>query len=135
MIPKDVELPGNRRFGLFFCAVFALLATICWFGAAFPAAAALALASFMIALVALVRPLLLEPFNRAWIALGLTLGAIFNPIVLGILFFGIITPVALATRLFGRDELRLRRPATANGSHWINRDPPGPDPDTLRRQY
>lgn len=135
MIPKGVELPSDRRFGLFFCAVFALFAAICFFRGALPAAAAFAAASVLIALVALVRPLLLRPLNRAWLALGLLLGAIINPIVLAILFFGIITPVALATRLFGRDELRLRRPISASGSHWIGRNPPGPDPDTLRRQF
>ena len=50
---------------------------------------------------------------------GLLIGMIVSPIVLGIIFFFIFTPIALVTRVFGRDELRLRM--TNEGSYWIKR--------------
>ena len=127
-------LPSDRRFGVFFAAVFAIATLYAWFVAArlavvLPCAAAAA--GFL--LLALVRPALLRPLNRAWALLGRTLGRIVSPIVLGAIFFLLITPVALLTRALGRDELRLRRhPAQ---SYWIERESPGPTPESFRNQY
>lgn len=61
------------------------------------------------------------------------LGKIVSPIVLGIIFFLLISPVALVTRAFGRDALRLK--AAETGSLWITRTPPGPDPESFKNQF
>ena len=50
------------------------------------------------------------------------------------IFFLVITPVALVGRWRGRDELRLRRRAGAT-SHWIDRERPGPQPESFRNQF
>jgi hypothetical protein len=65
--------------------------------------------------------------------LGLFLGRFVSPIVLGILFFIVITPVAIATRLAGRDALKLRKQDV--DSHWIDRKPPGPEPESFKEQF
>ncbi len=57
--------------------------------------------------------------NLWWIKLGYFLGKIISPIVMGIVFFIIVTPIGLLLRLFGKDILRLKR---NKNSYWINRD-------------
>jgi low temperature requirement protein LtrA len=90
-----------------------------------------AAALFLAASIA--HPRLLAPFNRAWHRLGLLLGKVISPIVLGVIFFLVITPVAVVTRLAGRDALRLRKRSVR--SHWVERAPPGPGPSSFRNQF
>jgi hypothetical protein len=77
---------------------------------------------------------LLAPLNRAWTRLGLLLGRIVTPIVLGLMFFMSIVPIGLILRARGKDLLRLKFDRTAK-SYWIERTPPGPPPETMRRQF
>jgi hypothetical protein len=86
------------------------------------------------AAVAWMRPAWLRRANDLWIKLGLLMGRIVNPIVLGLLFYLVITPFGLGARLFGKDLLRLRLDRTAK-SYWIERTPPGPAPETMRQQF
>ena len=51
---------------------------------------------------------------------GFLLGIIVSPIIMGLIFFGIFTPIAILMRLFGRDELRLR--FKKQSSHWVIKD-------------
>jgi hypothetical protein len=51
--------------------------------------------------------------------LGFLLGKIISPIILGVIFFGLITPYGIVMRMFGRDELNLKK--IKNKSYWINR--------------
>ncbi len=129
---QSSPLPTNRRFGALFVVVFSLVAAwAAWRSHALLLTIAIALATTT-ALLAWFRPTRLAPFNRAWMAFGLLLGRIISPIVLGAMFFLLITPVAMVTRAFGRDALRLKRGAS---SYWIERTPPGPESDSFRRQY
>jgi hypothetical protein len=84
--------------------------------------------------VALLRPNVLAPLNRIWTKLGLLMATVVSPIVLGLLFFIVVTPVGLLMRLVGKDPLRLRHDSGAN-SYWIVRQPPGPPGDTMRDQF
>lgn len=82
----------------------------------------------------LVYPRVLAPLNRLWTRLGLVLHRLANPVILGILFFGVVTPTGWLMRALGKDPLRLRRDPSA-GTYWIERDPPGPAPDSLKDQF
>ncbi len=127
-------LPRERTFGALFTVVFALVAAWgAWRGHPVVAAAALGLA-VVVALLAWRSPRTLAPANRAWYRLGLLLAAIVSPVVLAIMFYGVITPTALIGRLAGRDVLRRRRP-DASGTCWVRRDPPGPDGSSFHRQF
>jgi hypothetical protein len=95
------EQVADRSFGLLLTAV--LLAV----GLRHLRVWALAAAVVML-LVALAMPSVLRGPRRAWMRLGSLLGAIVNPIVLGVLFFFVITPAGLLGRVIGRDPLRLR---------------------------
>ena len=97
------QLPTNRKFGWFFAALFVLLGAYAyWKLWAEVATAGFVILGVLFAVVTLVSPQLLSPLNRLWYGLGLALGKIVSPIVLGIFFFAIITPISLITRLFGR---------------------------------
>ena len=73
------------------------------------------------------------PLNKAWMRLGFLLGVIINPIVLGLIFFLLFTPIALLMRLFGRDELRLR--VKNRSSHWKNRNIRSIGMNTFKQQF
>lgn len=129
---EPVTLPTDRKFGFVFVVVFLLAAfslyrhghSLYWL---FIGLAALTL------LIALVKPGLLRPANKAWMALGLLLSKIVTPVVLAVLFFVIFSPIGLIMKAFGRDAMR-RKISAATSSYWIVRDPPGPDGASLREQ-
>ena len=130
---ESVQGSPNRSFGLLFAVVFALigLLPLMFGGDARPWALVLA-ALFLLA--ALAFPAVLTPLNRWWMRFGLLLHRIVSPFVLGIMFFGVITPIGLVMRLFGKDPLRLQLDKSA-GSYWIERTPPGPAPETFKDQF
>ena len=129
----EVEGSSNRSFGLVFTGFFAVVAGIsAWrHGWMWPYAGGLA-AAFLI--VSFAAADLLAPLNRAWMKFGLLLGKIVAPIVLGLLFFLSVVPIGLILRARGKDLLRLKRDPSAQ-SYWIMREPPGPPPETMRKQF
>src|SRR5262245_44941360 len=127
------RLPSNRSFGLTFTVVFALLAALLWWRQR-PAAPWLAGLSVLFLAVTVVRADWLLPLNRVWMRFGLLLNAIVSPIVLGVLFFGVFTPVGLVMRALHRDPMRRKWDDGAR-SYWMTRDPPGPSPESLRDQF
>ena len=135
-IDQTHPLPSERSFGLLFGAVFALLAGYGWLFKGWPLAVVLSLVAVALAFVLLgfVAPRVLRPLNWLWFQLGQLLGKIVSPIVLGAIFFLMLTPVSLVTRLFGRDELRLKRKASQT-SYWLDRVPPGPEPESFKNQF
>ena len=94
---------------------------------------ALAVAGAVLA-AALVKAELLAPFNKVWIKIGLVMHRIVSPVVLALLFYGVVTPTGLIMRALGKDPLRLRFDRNAE-SYWIRRDPPGPDPESMKNQF
>jgi hypothetical protein len=129
----DFKHSSNRSFGLTFAGVFLVIAALSWWrgGALWPYLGVVA-AGF--AAAALAMPRILSRPNRLWARFGLLLHRIVNPVVMGLLFFATVTPIALAMRLAGKDFLRLKLDPEA-ASYWIERNPPGPTPDSMRRQY
>ena len=63
---------------------------------------------------------LLTPLNKLWMKFGLLLGKIVSPVVMTIIFFGVVTPTGLIMRIFGKDILKLNK--NNNDSYWENRD-------------
>lgn len=128
------NLPSNRNFGFLFAGGFVLLAAyVGYHGANVTTVYGWLIAGVVIGLVAIIKPSLLTPFNKAWMNLGDLMGKVVSPMVLGIIFFVLITPVALVTRLLGRDELRLKKANVS--SYWIDRAPPGPAGDSFKNQF
>jgi hypothetical protein len=90
--------------------------------------------SVLCLVLALAWPAGLAPFNAAWMRLGAILHRIVSPLVLGMLFYLTVVPTGLVMRALGKDPLRLRFDRAAP-SYWIERQPPGPAPDSLRNQF
>lgn len=134
LVPKEfVRASSDRSFGIVFGVVFLIVAVLPLFlSGGIRVWAAIASASFF--LVAFVLPKLLAPLNRLWIRFGLLLHHIVSPVVLGILFYLFVTPMSLVMRVMGKDFLRLRFDS-ASRSYWIERNPPGPRPDSLNNQF
>jgi hypothetical protein len=127
------QLPTNQKFGWFFSSMFAVLAAYSYWKVWDKFAVTALVVALMFAALTLLHPKLLSPLNRLWYQLGMLLGKIVSPIVLGIIFFVLITPTSLVTRLFGRDELKLKKRSAE--SYWIDRSPPGPSSDSFNNQF
>lgn len=130
---KQPKLPSDRSFGFTFAVVFALLGGwLYWRGNQYGLPAFLVSAAF--AFLSLTIPRLLHPLNVVWMKFGLLLNKIVSPIVLGAIFFIVITPVGLFFRVTGRDALRRAFEKSAS-TYWIERTPPGPNSSSFPRQF
>lgn len=86
--------------------------------------------------LALIRPSVLVPLERLWMKLGEALGRVMQPLVLGLIYFVLITPVALGGRLLGRDALRMRaKRRGASSTYWVQRDAPAIEPESFKHPY
>ena len=129
---QQVELPSNRKFGLFFSSVFFILAAYFIYAQSKTIALVMLLVALLFLVIAFFKADLLLPLNKIWMRFGLLLGRVISPIILGIIFFGLITPYSIVIRIFGRDELRLR--ISKNKTHWITRSQSSPQTD-FKRQF
>jgi hypothetical protein len=130
---EPVSSSSNRAFGFVFAAVFTIIALWPWFfGSQVRVWSVTVGAVFLV--VAWLWPAVLGPLNRVWARFGLLLHRIVSPVILGVMFFVVVTPMGLVMRALGKDPLRLRFDREAR-SYWIDRQPPGPAPDTLNNQF
>jgi large-conductance mechanosensitive channel len=133
---EPIEAGSNRAFG---CVVGAVLMAI---GAAkVVVAAAITPVSILIFApgavllwLGIVAPSRLSAVNRLWLKIGAVISKIINPIVLALLFFLVVTPMALVMRLAGKRPLRLV-PDRAAASYWLAREPPEGGPSSMTRQF
>lgn len=129
----EAAAPTERSFGLVFTAVFGIVAGLpLLFGQA-PRLWALALAAAFLA-VTLVAPRRLAPLNRLWHRFGQALHHVVNPVILGAMYFLILTPVGVVMRLLGKDPLRLRADPSA-ATYWIDRDLSRSPTETFKDQF
>ena len=118
----DVKISSNRSFGLVFFIVFLLIASypIIYNGE-------VRTWSLLISLIFLVLGLfnskILSPLNKLWFKFGILLGKIISPLVMGIIFFFVVTPIGLIMRLMGKDVLNLKY-NNKNKSYWIEKSGP-----------
>jgi hypothetical protein len=129
----EVTNSSDRSFGLTFTGFFLLVGLWPLVRGGPVRTWALVLATIFLVLL-LVRPRLLAPLNRLWLRVGLLLHRVVNPLVMCVMFYGVITPMGLVMRWFGRDPLRLHLEPDVP-SYWIERRPPGPAPDTMSNQF
>ncbi|MEW6132426.1 MAG: SxtJ family membrane protein [Pseudomonadota bacterium] len=130
---QTVKTSSDRFFGLTFFAVFLLIALWPLLGDRPLRPLALG-TSFAFLAAALARPALLAPLNRLWLKFGALLHSITSPIILGFMFYLVIMPIGLVMRLTGKDLLRLEF-EPESPTYWIRREPPGPDKNSLNRQF
>ena len=117
----DIKISSNRSFGIVFFVVFLLIAfyPLTYGGE-------IRIWSVITSLIFLVSGLFnskfLTPLNKLWFRFGIFLGKIISPVIMGIIFFLVVTPIGLIMRLLGKDVLNLKY--SKNKSYWIEKDGP-----------
>ena len=119
---SETKLPSNKKFGFFFTFVFAVASAYFYNSSSESLSYAFGLTSLLFLIISAVKAEILLPLNKLWMHFGHLLGMIVSPIVLGLIFFGLFTPIAILMRVSGRDELRLK--LTQKASYWITRSEP-----------
>ena len=114
-----LKIGSNRSFGIIFFIVFLIIAL--W---PILNSEDIRVWSFIISIffffLGIFNSKLLTPLNRLWMKFGLLLGKIVSPVVMTVIFFGVVTPTGLVMRIFGKDILKLNK--NNNNSYWENRD-------------
>ena len=75
--------------------------------------------SLIFLIITIIRPNLFTFLNRLWIQFGIFLGKVISPIVMGLVFFFVVTPIGVLVRILKKDVMGLKRGAS---SYWINRE-------------
>jgi len=125
----DIKIGSNRSFGIVFFVVFLIIAT-------YPLINddELRLWSLIISIVflflGLVNSKILNPLNKLWFKFGIFLGKIISPLVMGIIFFLVVTPIGLLMRLLNKDLLNLK--FNNNNTYWIEKTEPK---SKMKNQY
>ena len=125
----DIKIGSNRSFGIVFFVVFLIIAT-------YPLINGdeLRLWSLIISIVflflGLVNSKILNPLNKLWFKFGIFLGKIISPLVMGIIFFLVVTPIGLLMRLLNKDLLNLK--FNNNNTYWIKKTEPK---SKMKNQY
>ena len=115
----DLKIGSNRNFGIVFFLVFLIIAI-------YPLTNGneLRLWSLIISIVflflGLINSNILNPLNKLWFKFGIFLGKIISPLVMGIVFFLVVTPTGLIMKFLGKDLLKLKK--NKNSTYWLNKD-------------
>ena len=117
----EIKIGSNKSFGIVFFFVFLLIAV-------YPLIKNqdIRLWSLTVSVVFLTLGIfnskILNPLNKLWFKIGIFLGKIVSPLIMGIIFFLVVTPIGLLMRLFRKDLLNLK--FNNNKSYWIEKDGP-----------
>ena len=118
---KDIKIGSNRSFGLVFFVVFLLISIYPFLKDGNIRIWSLII-SFIFLFLGLLNSNLLSPLNKLWFKFGLFLGKIISPIIMGIIFFLVVTPIAVIMRLLKKDLLNLK--FKENNTYWIDKSGP-----------
>ena len=117
----EIKIGSNKSFGIVFFVVFLLIAI-------YPLInnGELRIWSFVIAIIFLILGLInskvLTPLNKLWFKFGLLLGKVVSPLIMGIIFFFVVTPTAFIMRIIGKDLLNLK--FNNKKTYWIEKTGP-----------
>ena len=120
-IPKLEKISSNRIFGLLFFLVFFIIAFWSFRGDVDQIKVWSIGFSVVFLVLGLINSKLLTPLNKSWHYLGIVLGMVVSPIVMGIIYFLVVSPIGFIMRLLGKDLLRLKFDKNIK-SYWINKD-------------
>ena len=130
---ETFQRSSDRAFGLVFTVFWSIVAVApLRKGGSIRTWAVILAAAFLVCV--LIRPTVLAPLNRLWQRFAGLLQTFTNTIVMTILYFSTVVPFGLIMRLMNRDVLRLKWDR-ACASYWIPRNPPGPQPESMKDQF
>ena len=125
----DIKISSNRSFGIVFFIVFLLVAVYPFFKSGDIRLWSL-IVSLIFLILGLINSNILTPLNKIWFKFGIFLGKLISPLIMGLIFFLVVTPIGLIMRLLGKDLLNLKY--GKNKSYWIKKD--GPE-SKMRNQF
>ena len=117
----DIKISSNKSFGIVFFVVFLIIAI-------YPLSHGgdiriwSTIISFIFLVLGLLNSSILTPLNKIWFKFGIFLGKIISPLIMGIIFFLVVTPIGLIMRILGKDVLNLKY--NKNKSYWIEKNGP-----------
>ena len=117
---SKIKISSNRNFGLVFFFVFFAIGLWPLIGGGHARIWSIVIAVVFLFL-ALINSKLLTPLNRLWFKFGMLLGAIISPIVMGLVFFLVVTPISFFMRIIGKDLLSQKYDKNKK-SYWIKRE-------------
>jgi len=118
---SEIKMGSNRSFGLVFFIVFLIIALWSFRGESHQIKTLPFYFSLAFLILGLINSKLLTPLNKLWFKFGMLLGAVVSPIVMGVVFFIVVTPIGLFMRMINKDLLRKKFNKKVK-SYWINRD-------------
>jgi Saxitoxin biosynthesis operon protein SxtJ len=130
---QAVSTAELRKFGLTVGGVFLVLGTISWYRGHTIAPRIMWALGVLLVVPGLLAPAVLRPVQKGWMGMATVLGEVNSRIILGVLFFLVVTPIGFVMRLFG-DPLR-RSLADGKTSNWIRRAPAPVDRARYERQF
>lgn len=132
---ETVKPPSEKSFGITFAVVFGLIAAWLYWRKHVPIWSVMATAAGLFFLAAgFLTPQVLRPINLIWLKFGLLLHKIVNPIVMGLLFYVVFTPMGFIMRLAGKDLLSLKLEKAA-ASYWTQRQTTGEVEASMKNQF
>ena len=117
---SNIKISSNRNFGLVFFIVF-LIVTIWPITYDEPVRIWSAIISLVFLILGLMNSILLTPLNKLWFKFGMILGAIVSPVVMGVVFFLVVTPIGIIMKIMGKDLLNKKYDKKKR-TYWIKRD-------------
>ena len=117
----DIKVSSNRSFGIVFFIVFLLIATYPLLNGNDVRVWSL-LISFGFLILGLMNSKILSPINKLWFKFGLILGKIISPLIMGIIFFVVVTPIGVVMRVLKKDLLNLKY--NQKETYWIKKTGP-----------
>ena len=121
MNQNDVKIGSNKSFGIVFFIVFLLISLYPLINQENIRIWSLII-SFIFLILGLLNSKILNPFNKLWFKFGMILGRIISPIIMSIIFFLVVTPIALIMKLLKKDILNLKFNKTR--TYWIEKSGP-----------
>ena len=121
MDQNDIKIGSNRSFGIVFFVVFLIISIYPMLNTENIRIWSLII-SFIFLVLGLLNSKLLNPLNKIWFKFGLLLGKIISPIIMGVIFFFVVTPIALLMKLIQKDLLNLK--FNKNKTYWIEKSGP-----------
>ena len=118
---NEIKISSNRNFGIVFFIVFLVIAIYPLINSSEIRFWSLIL-SLLFLLLGLIDSKILTPFNKLWFKFGIFLGKIISPLVMGIIFFFVVTPIGFIMRLLSKDILNLKY--NNENSYWIKKTGP-----------
>ena len=115
---KNIKTSSNKSFGIVFFIVFIIISLYPLVNQEDIRIWSLVIA-FIFFILALLNSKILTPMNKIWTRFGIFLGNFISPIVMGIIFFFVVTPIGLLLRLFGKDVLNLKK--NKFSTYWIKK--------------